>query len=78
MALNLGVGTFILPAAIGPTFAFGAIYFFIFTRYLGVSRDLNRIAATTASPLFSGFQQVLIGKLDRRCWWRGTLAPRRR
>lgn len=62
MALNLGVGTFIIPTAIAPTLAFGIIYFFTFTRYLGVSRDLNRIAATTASPLFSGFQQVLVGE----------------
>jgi hypothetical protein len=55
------VTSFILPLAILPTSLFAGVYFVLFVRYLGVSRDLNRIAATTVSPIFSGFQQVLEG-----------------
>lgn len=72
MMTSLGVLSFILASAIVPTAGFAAIYTFMFVRYLGVSRDLNRIAATTASPLFSGFQQVLTGITTIRAFGRET------
>lgn len=61
MAASLTVTAAVLPSAILPTALFAGIYCVIFIRFLRVSRDLNRIASTTASPLFSGFQQVLVG-----------------
>ena len=61
MAAALVVTTVILPAAFVPTACFALVYAVYFVRYLAVNRDLNRIAATTASPIFSGFQEVLVG-----------------
>lgn len=61
MAASLIVTAAVLPSGILPTIIFGWMYCTIFSRFLRVSRDLNRIASTTASPLFSGFQQVLVG-----------------
>jgi ABC-type multidrug transport system fused ATPase/permease subunit len=57
----LAVASFVLPAALFSSIAFAAIYFYLFRRYLLVSRDVNRIAATTASPLFSNFAEALRG-----------------
>lgn len=70
MAASLVVTSFILPSAIFPTAAFALVYSFMFRRFLRVSRDLNRIAATTASPLFSGFQAVLVGITTIRAFGR--------
>ncbi|KAK4046805.1 hypothetical protein OIV83_005800 [Microbotryomycetes sp. JL201] len=70
MVTALAVTAYILPSAILPTACFAAVYTFIFIRYLGVSRDLNRIASTTASPLFTGFQQVLTGITTIRAFGR--------
>lgn len=61
MAASLVVTVVLLPSAVAPTAVASAIYGFIFVRFLRVSRDLNRIASTTASPLFSGFHHVLVG-----------------
>ncbi|KAM0786571.1 hypothetical protein ACM66B_002027 [Microbotryomycetes sp. NB124-2] len=70
MATALAVTSYILPSAVLPTACFAAVYTFIFVRYLGVSRDLNRIASTTASPLFTGFQRVLTGITTIRAFGR--------
>lgn len=67
---SLGVTSFVLPVAIAPTACFGIVYIVMFTRYLSVNRDLNRIAATTASPLFSGFHEVLVGITTIRAFGR--------
>ncbi|SCZ87687.1 BZ3500_MvSof-1268-A1-R1_Chr2-2g05153 [Microbotryum saponariae] len=61
LVISFGINMYILPLGIIPILGVGAVYLYIFSRWLNVSRDLNRIAATTASPLFSGFQQVLVG-----------------
>ena len=70
MAASLGVTSWLLPSAILPTALFAFMYTLMFRRYLRVSRDLNRIAATTASPLFSGFQTVLAGLTTIRAFGR--------
>ncbi|SCV70403.1 BQ2448_1797 [Microbotryum intermedium] len=57
LVISFSVNIYILPLGIIPMLAVGVIYLYIFFRWLNVSRDLNRIAATTASPLFS----VLVG-----------------
>ncbi|KAK4700588.1 hypothetical protein P7C70_g5658, partial [Phenoliferia sp. Uapishka_3] len=61
MTSSLLITVVILPATIIPTACFAFIYTTLFTRYLAVNRDVNRIGATTASPLFSTFHQVLVG-----------------
>ncbi|CDR36136.1 RHTO0S01e15060g1_1 [Rhodotorula toruloides] len=51
----------VLPAALGTSLIFALIYSTIFRSYLLVNRDVNRIAATTASPLFASFAEALRG-----------------
>ncbi|KAK4055812.1 hypothetical protein OIO90_003065 [Microbotryomycetes sp. JL221] len=70
MVTALAVTAYILPSAILPTACFALVYTVIFVRYLGVSRDLNRISSTMASPLFTGFQQVLTGITTIRAFGR--------
>lgn len=53
MAVALLAGGFILPSAVVPTLLFAAIYAYTFRNYLCLNRDANRIASTTASPLFA-------------------------
>ncbi|KDE05641.1 hypothetical protein MVLG_04012 [Microbotryum lychnidis-dioicae p1A1 Lamole] len=61
LVISFGINIYVLPLGMIPILGVGVVYLYIFFRWLNVSRDLNRIAATTASPLFSGFQQVLVG-----------------
>ncbi|GAA6016243.1 hypothetical protein JCM10207_000442 [Rhodosporidiobolus poonsookiae] len=61
MVASLTVVSIVLPAALGSSFVFAVTYFYIFRAYLSVNRDVNRIAATTASPLFSSFAEALRG-----------------
>uniref|UniRef100_A0A0K3C7N0 BY PROTMAP: gi/647394901/emb/CDR36136.1/ RHTO0S01e15060g1_1 [Rhodosporidium toruloides] n=1 Tax=Rhodotorula toruloides TaxID=5286 RepID=A0A0K3C7N0_RHOTO len=51
----------VLPVALGTSLIFALIYSTIFRSYLLVNRDVNRIAATTASPLFASFAEALRG-----------------
>ncbi|GEM08696.1 ATP-binding cassette transporter [Rhodotorula toruloides] len=57
----LVVISIVLPAALGASLIFALIYSTIFRSYLVVNRDVNRIAATTASPLFASFAEALRG-----------------
>lgn len=57
----LVVISLVLPAALGTSVIFALIYSTIFRSYLLVNRDVNRIAATTASPLFASFAEALRG-----------------
>ncbi|GAA6050693.1 hypothetical protein JCM3770_000895 [Rhodotorula araucariae] len=61
MVAALAVTSAVLPAALVSSIAFACIYASIFRSYLLVNRDVNRIAATTASPLFSSFGEALRG-----------------
>ncbi|BGP41473.1 hypothetical protein JCM10449v2_005460 [Rhodotorula kratochvilovae] len=61
MIAALAVTSAVLPAALVSSLAFAGIYASIFRSYLLVNRDVNRIAATTASPLFSSFGEALRG-----------------
>ncbi|GAA5926884.1 uncharacterized protein JCM15063_000395 [Sporobolomyces koalae] len=61
MLVALFAGGFILPAAIAPTLLFAGLYVYIFRCYLLLNRDANRIASTTASPLFASFAEALRG-----------------
>lgn len=53
MFVALLASGFILPSAIVPTLLFALLYGYIFRNYLLLNRDANRIASTTASPLFA-------------------------
>ncbi|GAA5998451.1 uncharacterized protein JCM10292_002702 [Rhodotorula paludigena] len=68
MVAALGVVSFVLPAALVSSVLFMAIYASIFRSYLVVNRDVNRIAATTASPLFSSFAEALRGIVTIRAF----------
>ncbi|GJN90292.1 hypothetical protein Rhopal_003300-T1 [Rhodotorula paludigena] len=68
MVAALGVVSFVLPAALVSSVLFMAIYACIFRSYLVVNRDVNRIAATTASPLFSSFAEALRGIVTIRAF----------
>ncbi|GAA5864726.1 hypothetical protein JCM8547_008286 [Rhodosporidiobolus lusitaniae] len=61
MAASLIVVSIVLPTALISSIFFAATYYYIFRSYLVVNRDVNRIAATTASPLFSSFAEALRG-----------------
>ncbi|GAA5843446.1 hypothetical protein JCM11251_001410 [Rhodosporidiobolus azoricus] len=61
MVASLAVVSFVLPAALVSSLVFAIIYANIFRSYLIVNRDVNRIASTTASPLFSSFAETLRG-----------------
>ncbi|GAA5888564.1 hypothetical protein JCM6882_008999 [Rhodosporidiobolus microsporus] len=61
MVASLTVVSIVLPAALLSSIVFAATYAYIFRSYLIVNRDVNRIAATTASPLFSSFAEALRG-----------------
>ncbi|GAA6040571.1 hypothetical protein JCM8097_005469 [Rhodosporidiobolus ruineniae] len=61
MAASLIVVSIVLPAALVSSAVFALTYAYIFRSYLTVSRDVNRIAATTASPLFSSFAEAVRG-----------------
>ncbi|GAA5889236.1 hypothetical protein JCM5296_005842 [Sporobolomyces johnsonii] len=69
---SLVVSAVILPPAIVPSLVFAVTYGAIFSRYLRVNRDVNRIAATTASPLFSSFAEALRGITTIRAFARQT------
>ncbi|CEQ41154.1 SPOSA6832_02846 [Sporobolomyces salmonicolor] len=83
-AASLIVSAVILPSAIVPSLVFAVTYGAVFSRYLRVNRDVNRIAATTASPLFSsafdstpktlttGFAEALCGVTTIRAFARQT------
>ncbi|GAA5956896.1 hypothetical protein JCM3765_006634 [Sporobolomyces pararoseus] len=68
MAIALLAGGFILPSAVVPTLIFAAIYAYIFRNYLYLNRDANRIASTTASPLFASFAEALRGTTTIRAF----------
>ncbi|KAM0756114.1 P-loop containing nucleoside triphosphate hydrolase protein [Meredithblackwellia eburnea MCA 4105] len=61
MSTALVVTMVILPATLAPIILFASIYLTLFTRYLSVNRDINRIGATSSSPLFSAFHQAVSG-----------------
>ncbi|GAA5987197.1 hypothetical protein JCM11641_006056 [Rhodosporidiobolus odoratus] len=61
MVASLTVVSVVLPAALASSIVFALTYAYIFRAYLSVSRDVNRIAATTASPLFSSFGEAVRG-----------------
>ncbi|GAA5928190.1 hypothetical protein JCM1841_003816 [Sporobolomyces salmonicolor] len=71
-AASLIVSAVILPSAIVPSLVFAVTYGAVFSRYLRVNRDVNRIAATTASPLFSSFAEALCGVTTIRAFARQT------
>jgi hypothetical protein len=89
MAVAFLAGGFILPSAVVTTLLFACIYGYTFRNYLLLNRDANRIASTTASPLFAsksirsiGFQagsstaDLLVALRFRRSTFRGNDDPR--
>lgn len=61
MTAALLITVVILPATFVPTAVFATFYANMFFRYLNVNRDINRIGATTASPLFSSAYCYCLG-----------------
>lgn len=64
----LVVSALVLPASLAFSFLFAVVYISIFRSYLLVNRDANRIASTTASPLFSSFAEALRGVVTIRAF----------
>jgi ABC-type transport system involved in cytochrome bd biosynthesis fused ATPase/permease subunit len=64
----LVVSSLVLPASLASTFVFAVIYVRIFRSFLLLSRDANRIASTTASPLFASFGEALRGIVTIRAF----------
>ncbi|GAA5991157.1 hypothetical protein JCM10908_006564 [Rhodotorula pacifica] len=64
----LVVSTLVLPASLATTLVFAVVYVQIFRSFLLLSRDANRIASTTASPLFASFGEALRGIVTIRAF----------
>lgn len=73
----LVVSSLVLPASLTASLVFVAVYVSIFRSYLLVNRDANRIASTTASPLFSSFAEALRGIVTIRAFTKGDGYRRR-
>ncbi|GAA6058989.1 hypothetical protein JCM10212_001699 [Sporobolomyces blumeae] len=77
MAVALFASGVILPSAVPATVLFAAAYGYVFRDYLCLSRDVNRIASTTASPLFASFAEALRGVTTIRAFSRERMFRRR-
>lgn len=64
----LAVSSFVLPTSLGSTLVFALVYVRTFRSFLLLSRDANRIASTTASPLFASFGEALRGIVTVRAF----------
>jgi ABC-type multidrug transport system fused ATPase/permease subunit len=58
----------IFPSFIFPATAIGYVYYRIAIGYLDTGRDLRRMEATTRSPVFSGFAELLEGIVTVRAF----------
>jgi uncharacterized membrane protein YciS (DUF1049 family) len=61
---SLLIVTIVFPGFLIPATVIGFIYVKLGIGYLNTGRDLRRMESNTRSPIFSGFAELLDGKLS--------------
>ncbi|GMK54458.1 hypothetical protein CspeluHIS016_0110440 [Cutaneotrichosporon spelunceum] len=68
LLFTLGMIAYIVPQFLAPAAVISSFYYYYTVLYLRTGRSLRRLEATTRSPIFSGFAELLDGIISVRAF----------